>query len=65
MMVQHDTQAQLIESKVNEVITDNRNKMEDRIKQRKLKAQSARSKSEKTLQFGVYKPQMNGIEAIK
>ena len=49
-MVQHDTQAQLIEKQINEVINDNRKKLEDRIQQRKLNAQSSRSRSEKTFQ---------------
>jgi hypothetical protein len=64
-MVQHDTQAQLIEKQINEVINDNRKKLEDRIQQRKLKAQSARSRSEKTFQQPHVKPELNGIEAIK
>lgn len=64
-MVQHDTQAKLIEKEISAAIDDNRNKLDERIKQRKLRAQSARSRSEKTFQQYQGKPQLNGIETIK
>jgi hypothetical protein len=64
-MVQHDTQANMIDKQIAQAIDDNKNKLDERIKQRKLNTMSARSRSEKTFKYNTCKLQLDGIEAIK
>lgn len=45
MMVQHNTQADNLDRQIKNVIESNAKNLDERIKQRKLRAQTARSRS--------------------
>lgn len=64
MLAQHATQAHNVGEKIKEIIDLNKEKVEERIRQRKLKAYSSKTKSEKTFQPPLERTPQHKIEVI-